>query len=98
MNKIAKISLFENKELLDKFIQYSQQDSISLLKALIKAQNIYINEHQVDLATIWSTGWLPTVFWRLQTSSRSVIPGICNEENKFWKKCAFRNIDQARND
>ena len=52
MNKIVKISLFENKELLDKFIQYSQQDSISLLKALIKAQNIYINEHQVDLATI----------------------------------------------
>lgn len=32
-----KISLFENKELLNKFIEYSKQDSISLLKALIKA-------------------------------------------------------------
>ena len=58
MNKIVKISLFENKELLDKFIQYSQQDSISLSKALIKAQNIYFNEHQVDLVTIWSTSTL----------------------------------------
>jgi hypothetical protein len=40
--------------LLNQFIEYSKQDSISLLKALIKAQNIYINEHQVDIASVWS--------------------------------------------
>src|SRR5579859_2539726 len=47
-----KISLFENKDLLEQFIAYSLQDSICLLKALTKAQNIYIEEHKVDLATI----------------------------------------------
>jgi hypothetical protein len=50
--EIYKISLFENKDLLNQFIQYSQQDSICLLNALIKAQYLYIKDHQVDLATI----------------------------------------------
>jgi hypothetical protein len=47
-----KISLFKNSELLEQFIEYSKQDSICLLKALTKAQDIYINEHQVDLASV----------------------------------------------
>jgi len=46
------LSLFENKDLLNQFIQYSQQDSICLLKALTKAQNIYLAEHKVDITTI----------------------------------------------
>jgi hypothetical protein len=50
--KFNKISLFENKDLLNEFKEYSIQDSICLLKALTKAQNIYINEHKVDIATI----------------------------------------------
>jgi hypothetical protein len=44
--------LFENQVLLNQFIEYSKQDSICLLKALTKAQNIYIEEHKVDIATI----------------------------------------------
>jgi DNA polymerase type B, organellar and viral len=59
-----KISLFENQELLKQFINYSQQDSICLLKALTKAQNIYIEEHEVDLATIWSTSTLSFKIFR----------------------------------
>lgn len=59
-----KISLFENTELLEQFILYSKQDSISLLKALTKAQNIYIKEHQVDLSTIWSTSTLSFKIFR----------------------------------
>jgi alpha-ketoglutarate-dependent taurine dioxygenase len=47
-----KISLFENNELLKNFIEYSKQDSISLLKALIKAQDIYLSEYSVDIASI----------------------------------------------
>src|SRR6266404_368008 len=47
-----KLSLFENKILLSEFIKYSKQDSISLLKALLKAQKIYIDEHEVDIASI----------------------------------------------
>jgi len=59
-----KISLFENKDLLEQFIAYSLQDSICLLKALTKAQNIYIEEHKVDLATIWSTSTLSFKIFR----------------------------------
>jgi hypothetical protein len=33
-------------------MDYSKQDSICLLKALSKAQNTYINEHKVDIASI----------------------------------------------
>nr|WLF85167.1 hypothetical protein [Amanita phalloides] len=47
-----KLSLFNNKLLLDQFIQYSKQDSISLLNALNKAQDIYLEEHKVDFASI----------------------------------------------
>lgn len=61
-----KQSLFdpENKNLLNQFIEYAKQDSISLLKALIKAQNIYIDEHEVDIATIWSTSTLSLKIFR----------------------------------
>nr|YP_010852411.1 DNA polymerase [Lactarius subindigo]WGL35963.1 DNA polymerase [Lactarius subindigo] len=59
-----KISLFENEDLLNQFILYSKQDSISLLKGLTKAQDIYINEHQVDIATIWSTSTLSFKIFR----------------------------------
>ena len=58
------ISLFENKILLNQFIEYSKQDSISLLMALIKAQNIYIEEHKVDIASIWSTSTLSLKIFR----------------------------------
>lgn len=59
-----KISLFKNSELLEQFIEYSKQDSICLLKALTKAQDIYINEHQVDLASVWSTSTLSFKIFR----------------------------------
>jgi DNA polymerase type B, organellar and viral len=59
-----KISLFKNKILLNQFIEYARQDSISLLTALIKAQDIYINEHKVDIATIWSTSTLSLKIFR----------------------------------
>jgi hypothetical protein len=47
-----KITLFENEDLLNQFIQYAKQDSISLLQALLKAQNIYIDKHKVDIGSI----------------------------------------------
>jgi DNA polymerase type B, organellar and viral len=59
-----KISLFENKELLEQFIAYSKQDSICLLKALTKAQDIYIKEHKVDFASVWSTSTLSFKIFR----------------------------------
>jgi DNA polymerase type B, organellar and viral len=59
-----KITLFENEILLNQFIEYSKQDSISLLKALVKAQKIYIDEHEVDIASIWSTSTLSLKIFR----------------------------------
>lgn len=59
-----KISLFENNNLLNSFIEYSKQDSICLLKALIKAQDIYINEYNVDICSIWSNSTLSFKIFR----------------------------------
>ncbi len=68
-----KITLFENNNLLNSFIEYSKQDSISLLKALIKAQHIYINEYNVDICSIWSTSTLSFKIFR-QNFLKSNIP------------------------
>jgi hypothetical protein len=46
------ISLFKNVKLLNSFIEYSKQDSISLLNALIKAQSIYIINYKIDITSI----------------------------------------------
>lgn len=59
-----KLTLFENEILLNQFIEYSKQDSISLLKALLKAQKIYIDRHEVDIASIWSTSTLSLKIFR----------------------------------
>ena len=73
-----KISLFENKELLNQFVEYSTQDSICLLKALIKAQDLYIEEHRVDIATIWSTSTLSLKIFRQKFLSE-YIPMLNNK-------------------
>jgi hypothetical protein len=62
--KFNKFTLFEDIELLENFIEYSKQDSICLLKALTKAQDIYIKEHKVDMATVWSTSTLAFKIFR----------------------------------
>ena len=49
------VELFKNTDLLEEFKQYSLQDSISLLKALINARIIYIEDHSVDITSILST-------------------------------------------
>lgn len=72
------ISLFENEDLLNQFIGYSKQDSICLLNALIKAQDIYINEHKVDTATIWSTSSLSLKIFR-QNFLNANLPILTNK-------------------
>jgi hypothetical protein len=69
------ISLFKNESLLNQFIEYAKQDSISLLKAIIKAQNIYIEEHKVDIASIWSTSTLSFKIFR-QKFLETIIPTL----------------------
>jgi hypothetical protein len=48
------------------------------LKALIEAQKIYIKEHQVDIATIWSTSTLSLKIFR-QNFLDSNIPILSNK-------------------
>lgn len=67
-----KISLFKDADLLEQFIEYSKHDSICLLKALTKAQDIYIDEHQVDLTTIWSTSTLSLKIFRLKFLAENI--------------------------
>jgi hypothetical protein len=47
-----KLSILEDPRKLRLLIKYGLQDSIALLNCLNKAQQIYINEHSVDIASI----------------------------------------------
>lgn len=58
------IHLFNNLPLLNDFKEYSIQDSVSLLKALTKAQLIYLNKYTVDLSRVWSTSTLSLKIFR----------------------------------
>jgi len=49
---------------LNDFIFYSKQDTISLLNALDKAQNIYLSEYTVDICDVWSTSTLSLKIFR----------------------------------
>src|SRR6266702_2165714 len=73
-----KISLFEDINLLNQFVEYSKQDSICLLIALTKAQVIYIEEHKVDIATILSTSTLSFKIFR-QNFLNINIPTLTNK-------------------
>lgn len=43
------VSFFNIKNELDKFIEYSKQDSIALLEALLTARNISLRDYNVDI-------------------------------------------------
>lgn len=73
-----KLTLFDNPDLLNQFTQYAKQDSISLLKALLKAQHIYITEYEVDIASVWSTSTLSLKIFR-QRFLKTDIPILSNK-------------------
>lgn len=83
-----KITLFEDENLLNGFIEYSKQDSICLLKALTRAQNIYIKEHKVDIATIWSTSTLSFKIFR-QKFLEMDLPILTNKLDKIIRLAYF---------
>jgi hypothetical protein len=58
------IELFKDLDLLKSFIKYSLQDSLCLLNALNKAQNIYYNDYKVDLGNALSTSNLSLKIFR----------------------------------
>ena len=67
------IDLFDKPELLKIFIDYSIQDSVALLNALNKAQEIYITKYKVDFTSVWSTSTLSLKIFR-QLFQKEDIP------------------------
>ena len=61
-----KITLFNNELLLQEFISYGLQDSISLYNALIKAQELYHSKYQVDITSIVSLPALALKIFRMK--------------------------------
>lgn len=67
---------------LNDFIKYANQDSLSLLLALLKAQEIYWDNHNVDICTIWSTSTLSLKIFRLKFLKQT-IPSLSKHQDRF---------------
>jgi hypothetical protein len=76
------IKLFENKKLLEKFKEYSLQDSIALYEALINAQELYFNKYGVDICDVVSTASLSFKIFRKDFLKKE-IPLLTNSEDNF---------------
>lgn len=58
------ISLFSNEAGLNEFMEYSKQDSICLLEALLRAKQIYIDKYDVNITKAVSTPSLSLLIFR----------------------------------
>jgi hypothetical protein len=74
--KYNDINLFKDLELLEEFKSYSLQDSVGLLKALIKAQKIYYDNYKVDISSILSCSTLSLKIYRsnFQKDDIAILP------------------------
>lgn len=77
-----------NHELLNKFKQYSLQDSITLFKALIEAQILYISLYNIDITSILSTSTLSLKNFR-QNFLEVDIPILKGSEDNFIRNSYF---------
>jgi hypothetical protein len=82
------LSLFNKPDLLDKFKEYSIQDSVCLYKALEYAQQIYILDHGVDITTIYSTSTLSLKIFRTNFLNIN-IPTLKGNVDNFIRKSYF---------
>jgi hypothetical protein len=76
------IKLFEDKELLEKFKEYSMQDSKALYDALINAQKLYFDKYGIDVCDIVSTASLSFKIFRKHFLTKE-IPLLTNAEDQF---------------
>jgi hypothetical protein len=82
------LNLFNDKEMLQQFKDYALQDSISLYKALIKAQDYYLNNYNVDITTIVSTSSLSLKIFRTNFLKFN-IPILKGNQDNFIRKSYF---------
>ena len=82
------MTLFGNENLLNEFINYSLQDSISLLEALLSAQHIYMKDFNIDICSIVSTSSLSLKIFRTKFLNVD-IPILKGSEDFFVRKSYF---------
>lgn len=82
------LNLFSDKRMLQEFSTYALQDSICLYQALVKAQDYYLNNYNVDITTIVSTSSLSLKIFR--TNFQKVnIPILKGSQDQFIRKSYF---------
>jgi hypothetical protein len=74
--------------LLNEFKIYSIQDAVSLLEALINAQNIYYNDFYIDITSVLSTSTLSLKIFR-SGFLKHEIPILNNKHDSFIRKSYF---------
>jgi hypothetical protein len=82
------IHLTRLKKTFQIWIKYAEQDSIALLMCMHKAQNMYLNNYGVDLATVWSTSTLALKIFRLNFLNET-IPSLNSSVDTFVRKAYF---------
>jgi DNA polymerase type B, organellar and viral len=86
--KFHKITLFNNKQLLHNFKEYSLQDSISLFDCIYKLQEMYLTNYNVDITTILSTSTLSMKIFRSKFLNVD-IPILKRLDDTFIRKSYF---------
>lgn len=80
--------MFKNPVLFKEFKNYAKQDSISLLNALLKAQEIYLRDFNIDITTIVSTSSLSLKIFRSRFLNVN-IPILKGNVDHFIRRSYF---------
>ena len=82
------ITLFDNKDLYKKFLEYSKQDSIALYNAMSNAQKIYLEKYFIDICDVLSASSLSLKIFRTHFQDTN-IPILKNSVDHFIRKSYF---------
>jgi hypothetical protein len=82
------IEMFNNTSLFMEFKQYALQDSIALLQALLKAQEIYLQDYNIDITSVLSTSSLSLKIFRSKFLNVE-IPILKGSVDRFIRQSYF---------
>jgi len=86
--KFNSLNIFSEDTLFKEFKDYAVQDSVALLKALLKAQEIYLREYNIDITSIVSTSSLSLKIFRTHFL-KVEIPILKGSIDKFIRRSYF---------
>jgi hypothetical protein len=81
-------NIFNHPVLLEEFKEYSLQDSIALYNCIIKLQDLYVKDYNVDICTILSTSTLSLKIFRSKFLKVN-IPILKRRDDSFIRKAYF---------